>query len=599
MLIYGDKEFEIQLGKLARHIIERVEEFKEDIHRDLLRKMMIHAGQLEQAIWDALTTAEESSNDLANLSLLITNASANLFLLNEKGKELAPARGALVEAWRLALASPEMEANKNRVVRVKVPEGFEYYALFPEQYVAAAAEWLKQLRPAQDEKILIIGLRSIGTTLSALVQACLTQLGYAAERITVRPEGDPYSRKTVLPPAALEGISQVIVVDEGPGASGSSMASVVEVLLARGIPHKAITLFPGHGGMPGAAATEAIRQIWNETRIIATPLERITWRTHEGKEATLPAMLLERVNRDAIGEKPYQKVKALGPGEWRALKYEDEQNWPAIAGTFERLKYCCDGKTNLHVLWKFAGFGSFLDDQLSTFEHGLANHVEESSFMQIPIIDHYMGFAGMRWVDLHYFQINKETSPPLIKVLANYLAKSKGPPMDHSQAAAALEILSEMAFWNMKKTVGDEAADQLKLLASNLKPAMLETYTDGRMAPHEWSYNNDYYLIKHDWFGHQYDHTRVGRQSLLWDIAGTVVEWRLDEEGARKLKYELLSHGLQFTQNELRFYKIAYALFKYGLFEFSAAPAGNQAEQERTATAKEYYRKIATESLNG
>src|SRR5688572_26046306 len=68
-------------------------------------------------------------------------------------------------------------------VTIGVPEGFAYYALHPMQY-ARLAENIAF--PTQ--RVAVVGIRSIGTTLGAVVKAALVNRGVSAERITVRPE---------------------------------------------------------------------------------------------------------------------------------------------------------------------------------------------------------------------------------------------------------------------------------------------------------------------------------------------------------------------------------------------------------------------------
>ena len=68
-------------------------------------------------------------------------------------------------------------------IRVKRPEGYAFYALYPEAYLEAAA-----LGPRR-ENIRVIGIRSIGTGLAAMVAAALG----APAPATVRPAGHPVS----------------------------------------------------------------------------------------------------------------------------------------------------------------------------------------------------------------------------------------------------------------------------------------------------------------------------------------------------------------------------------------------------------------------
>jgi len=93
----------------------------------------------------------------------------------------------------------------------------------------------------------VIGVRSIGTTLSAVALAALQKRGVHAERITVRPAGHPYACRTGFSPAQVRWIAQqraqvadFMIVGEGPGAGGSSLLSVGEALLGAGVPRARI-----------------------------------------------------------------------------------------------------------------------------------------------------------------------------------------------------------------------------------------------------------------------------------------------------------------------------------------------------------------------
>src|SRR5437016_6164185 len=82
-------------------------------------------------------------------------------------------------------------------LRFKIPEGFAFYELSPEQYRRAARRWISAKRTRGEA--IIIGIRSIGTTLSRVVLEELGTGGISARRTTVRTEGDPFSRTVRLP----------------------------------------------------------------------------------------------------------------------------------------------------------------------------------------------------------------------------------------------------------------------------------------------------------------------------------------------------------------------------------------------------------------
>ena len=74
----------------------------------------------------------------------------------------------------------------------------------------------------------VIGIRSIGTGLAAIVAAALG----AKRPFTVRPVGHPFSRELRIGDGLKEQLladphASFAIVDEGPGLSGSSFAAVI------------------------------------------------------------------------------------------------------------------------------------------------------------------------------------------------------------------------------------------------------------------------------------------------------------------------------------------------------------------------------------
>src|SRR5215469_9629868 len=61
-----------------------------------------------------------------------------------------------------------------REIETSVPEGFAFYALDPELYRRAAACFAREAKPG---RVAVIGIRSIGTTLSGIVADELQRLG--------------------------------------------------------------------------------------------------------------------------------------------------------------------------------------------------------------------------------------------------------------------------------------------------------------------------------------------------------------------------------------------------------------------------------------
>src|SRR5690606_5152455 len=119
---------------------------------------------------------------------------------------------------------------------------------YPEGYLATARS------SGLGAQTCVIGIRSIGTALAALVAAAIG----ARQAISVRPVGHPFDREIRAAPDLLAGADMrgdFAVVDEGPGLSGSSFASVAKWLASQGVEKERIHFFPSHGGAPGPAST--------------------------------------------------------------------------------------------------------------------------------------------------------------------------------------------------------------------------------------------------------------------------------------------------------------------------------------------------------
>ena len=144
---------------------------------------------------------------------------------------------------RLQALSHGLANHSPEAVGISHPEGFAYYALHPGDFADAMVD-VDCRAP-----VAVVGIRSVGTTLSAVACAALRKRGVRAIRITVRPAGHPYGRTTELNDGQRVWVrterrdgSRFMVVDEGPGLSGSSFVSVAESLMREGVGAESITL---------------------------------------------------------------------------------------------------------------------------------------------------------------------------------------------------------------------------------------------------------------------------------------------------------------------------------------------------------------------
>jgi hypothetical protein len=108
-----------------------------------------------------------------------------------------------------------------------------------------------------------------------------------------------------LPVPAVAPETYGLVVDEGPGLSGSSMAAAAAALAGAGVERGRISFFPGHGGDPGSAASDTVRAWWASSRRYVGPLAALRW---GGR--SLEGVLAERTQRN-LGERVVE-VEPIG-----------------------------------------------------------------------------------------------------------------------------------------------------------------------------------------------------------------------------------------------------------------------------------------------
>src|SRR4051812_26576889 len=156
---------------------------------EALRTLLIQAGQFEQAVQDQWP---QPADDFTSAFVLqvqqITDHAAAAFYARWAESRPFPRGGFQLEEslGRMREQLEQLDSPPDVVLTVKVPEGFEFYALYPEQYCASAVRWAAEHHCAAPQAV-VVGIRSIGTTLSALVAAALNANGWQAHRFTLRP----------------------------------------------------------------------------------------------------------------------------------------------------------------------------------------------------------------------------------------------------------------------------------------------------------------------------------------------------------------------------------------------------------------------------
>lgn len=616
MIVYGDPGYEADFSVLLTWLRKRIAAATAANNTlndslDTLRGLLIFAGQIEQAVWDDLPALVDADASAAFLALTkhVTSELAAAFSVAATDAELL----SISDIWpritqiltgvqamldnSLALSSP---AALDVRLRVKLPEGYAFYALYPEQYAQAAQDWAAHVAPARQASIVVVGIRSIGTGLAALVSQTLDDSGKRTFSLTARPAGHPFARHIEGGLPDTEGAQYALVVDEGPGMSGSSMSAVAQALAHAGMDAERIAFLPGHSGDPGGQGSEDVKRWWAVTPRFVTPTQDMRW-----NGLTLPDMLAKRTCSLLISHYRLEdaRVEDFGGGLWRRAVYTSEAYWLAACTAFEMPKYRVTLPDGTRVLWKFAGLATDADgvDQAQSMYRQLRLQ-NETGWTPRPL-GTAMGFVGVQWINAPPLTCT-DTTPDILRHIGRYIAAIAAPPLAHEEHAASLTRLADMLYWNTWESLGEEHAVQTRAWserAQNTKwlPSA-PTYGDGRMAPREWVRVAHNTLMKTDSGGHDADHTIVGKQCWLWDIAGAIVEWQLKETEADVLIDAALG-GLKqveqamlpdfFTVDILTFYRMAYAAFRAGQTHLCAQMSGyDPAEQARLWQAYSRYK---------
>lgn len=343
-------------------------------------------------------------------------------------------------------------------ISVKTPEGYAFYGLYPESYALAARSHAWPSPP------FVIGLRSIGTSLAAVVAAATG----AAEVVSVRPTGHPFRRELRLSPTLRARLAAHVgpfaVVDEGPGLSGSSFGAAADALEALGVAADRIVFLPGHAGDLGPEASPRHRARWAAaTRLLSqAPCPVADWFA------------------DLTGPVPHASDL---PGT----------TWKVRLG---------DG-----FVARFAGLGAIGDGKLAR-----ARALHAAGFGPEPLALRH-GLLLQRWVE-------GEVRPPPLDRLGRYLAfrRQAFPARPGADAVA----LIEMARVNVGELLGESAgrATARRLQALPLGRARPRpVHADGRMHREKWIAG-----LKLDALDHSEAHDLVGCQDIAWDVAGAALE---------------------------------------------------------------------------
>lgn len=564
MQVYGDLTIEKKTSEVADslRILAVSAEHKTGLPRhEALTELMIDCGAFVQGVLDHEFEARGKDDwapleDALNEWMLET---ASLLHASWK-RDLIPNLEIFLSLLKHieSFALPE-------TLSLRVAEGFAFYATYPEMYFKAG-ETLREAYP--NDEWIVIGIRSIGTVLAPLVASSLQ----TTSLLTLRPVGPVFDRtlqigETILT-QMIKPCARYAIVDEGPGLSGSSFASVAKWLMQNGVSAERLHFLPSHANAPGAFITDENQKIW----------ESISKHTVE----------FDDLRTQKISCWPFLHLKAakdISGGLWREIRVSHPERKPPVDSTRERRKYWMPHERD-GVVAKFVGLGL-----IGKWKKKAALALSEEEW--IPKIQQFeYGWAIQewhRWPTL--FELDRAAQWNALHQVAKYLAfrKEKLPSPLGVRGATPRELF-EMIIQNVSERLGSEESSELRQeWESTLERMELEiqpVFTDNRMHLWEWLVRDDGKVLKCDAFDHALSHDLIGPQDIAWDIAGVIVEFQLSPFEEGRFIEQLKSLGVVRSEPLIQFSKLAYLAFQMGYYDQAALP--DQAEVYQSKLKSEF-----------
>jgi HAD superfamily hydrolase (TIGR01662 family) len=566
MLVYRTQRWAVRTEVELRGLIRRLELVGTAPAHDAVVSLLVDHGILEAALADAL--CPEIDEVLPPLQSLRLAAVA-------LGRALAASwRASAVEAGTWLLRAGEELARVTpaplpRRIACSTPEGFAYYALHPECYLLAAERFAAARPPA---RAVCLGLRTIGAPLAGVVAAALIRRGWRIETHTVRPRGHVFDRTLALGPslaARLAGAEWCLIVDEGPGLSGSSFAGAADAAMRLGLPPERIVLFPSWSTDGSRLRNSVARRLW--------PLVARSTATADG-------LMLPRRLAAAAGE---ESVRDLSAGRWRSVLLPGRR-WPAVQPQHERAKYLVRGRQDL--LFRFAGLGRFGEARRRR-----AAWLASEGMTPRPM-ELVHGYLATKWVEPRGHPGRRPTPSP--EWIARYLALLDRQP--EVAPGTAPEELIALATYNVRMALGDcwaERAEAALRAAAGLLGARAVPH-DGRMLPGEWITASDGRLWKTDALDHHDDHFYPGPVNVAWDLAGAEIELRLSP-GARDEMLARYTDASGDTESARRVpaFRAVYLAARLGYTTFAAQETAGTCDGTRFEWLSRRYRRALEDAI--
>ena len=572
MLFYADKQRSLDVHEVRDRVSRELADIA-DLYRHHTRSprsaaLKTHAnlvgaaiafGELHQAVSDHLNPevddALPETDQLAAAGIAIGRClyrSSQLVLEDRRSASAALRASSLTKLLQEAskAVAGSLLAGLPATLQARVPEGYAFYCLYPETYIASLRKALSRL--SRRDSYVVVGIRSIGTSLATIVAGALLELGCTARVETVRPRGHPFNRFILLAPTLRDRLTkeassgaEFIVVDEGPGLTCSSFLSVCSALSELGVAENRLTILCAWRGSPSIYATDSGRARWQRLRAFSSEAAEAFERWQAFVPFILQAAGMRALRRQRKRPEPSPEIRDLSYGRWREPCYRSQSDWPTIHRATERAKVLYRfraasslpvsastsngdrGDSSTPFLAKFVGLGDYGQQKYER-----AKALASAGFSP-PVVGLAYGFLVYRFLSGATPMAISDLSAPFVARMVHYysfIARTFSVP-----PAPRFELLAEAILTNSREALGIDTSEFVAAWRSRKDEIdrLPLTLLDGRPQPHEWlkvaGEDGEIYL-KTDSSDHFCDHTLVGEQSILWDLAGACEEWEMSNE---------------------------------------------------------------------
>ena len=275
----------------------------------------------------------------------------------------------------------------------------------------------------------------------------------------------------------------------------------------------------------------------------------------------------------------------MGGGDWRQFLIPEGNEWPASWTQMERLKFMSPDR---RTLYKFEGMGP-IGVKVRERAYALAD-----AKWGPPVRDAGDGFLAYELVQgvPASFEHRNASSVMIFESLAEYCAfrYAEFPEKPLHEASE----LREMLEFNVLQEFGQELSLPQDAFWTD-RPVV----ADGRMQPYEWISVSPEHLIKTDGTDHGDNHFFPGPCDIAWDLAGISVEWQLGPDATDYLLSAFRRYSGLDISSTLRFYKLAYSVFRLGFCKMAISTVKGSPEEQRLKSAYQHYRALAYQLLQG